>query len=91
MYMFVTLFTGCVVALHNVMVPHFPSYVTSLVEDSPIYVLIISSAVEFYMISLCILHTGTFEILMMATVRSVRHCIESLSNLNSVSMERRVN
>lgn len=32
---------------------------------------------------------GSFEILMMACVRSIRHCIESLSNLNSVSMERR--
>ena len=34
MYMFVTLFTACVVALHNVMCPQFPAYVTSLMVSN---------------------------------------------------------
>jgi hypothetical protein len=89
MYCVITLITALVVSAHNLSNPQFPAYVTSLMENSPPGLLYASTALEFYMVSLCILHTGSFEILMMATVRSVRHCIESLSNLNSVSMERR--
>ena len=92
MYIFISLTTAGVVAVHNMLTPKFPAYFTWLLNEQdpmfPIYVYI-SCAYEFYMVALTIFHIGSFEILMMACVRSVRHCIESLSNLNSVSMERR--
>jgi hypothetical protein len=89
MYIVISLVTAAVVSCHNIAVPQFPAYITSLYEKCPQPIMFASAAFQFYMVALCIIHVGSFEILMMATVRSVRHMIESLSNLNSVSMERR--
>lgn len=92
LYSFIATITASVVGLHNLCNPEFPAYVTSLMDpkaDFYPFVVYASSAIQFYMVGLCVLHVGSFEILMMGVVRSIRHCIESLSNLNSVSMERR--
>lgn len=63
MYTFITLTTSVVVGVHNLSNPEFPAYFTSLFDQKKpelnvILLTYASSAVQFYMVGLCIIHVG---------------------------------
>jgi hypothetical protein len=61
LYAFIATVTACVVGLHNLSNPDFPAYFTSLLDlKVPNMMLLVyaSSAMQFYMVGLCVVHVG---------------------------------